>query len=192
MNDYQNTITKEEIKDLPLTYFEGKIEVIDSLDKVKNAVERLKQSHVLGFDTETKPAFKKGVHNKVAVLQFSTGSHAFLFQIHKIGLPDGLKDILTDKDIIKPGIALHDDIKALQKLHHFEPSGFLELQSFVKDYGIENSGLKKLAAIVLNIRISKSQRLTNWENDELTEAQQRYAATDAWVCFEIYKKLISL
>jgi ribonuclease D len=144
---------------------------------------------MIGFDTETKPSFKRGQVNSVALLQLSTGKKAFLFRINKIGLPDALKKILSDPEVMKVGVAIHDDIKGLQRISPFKPAGFIELQHEVKDYGISDFSLKKIAGIVLGIRISKSQRLSNWEADELTEAQQCYAATDAWISFQILHSL---
>jgi ribonuclease D len=149
----------------------------------------LSGEELLGFDTETKPTFKKGRKNKVSLIQLSTGTLACLFRINKLGLPDELIDLLSDPGVIKAGVAVHDDIRFLKGVKKFEPSGFIDLQTFVKDYGIQSSGLKKLAAIVLGFRISKRQQVTDWEANQLTEAQEIYAATDAWVCHQIYKKL---
>jgi ribonuclease D len=112
-----------------------------------------------------------------------------LFRLNRIGLPDEVIELLANEQTIKAGAAIHDDVKGLQQLKNFKPAGFVELQQHVKNFGIENNGLKKITAIILNFRISKSQRVTNWENGELTEAQALYAATDAWVCYEIYKEL---
>jgi ribonuclease D len=146
---------------------------------------------MLGFDTETRPTFKKGRKNSVSLIQLSSGDLAFLFRINRIGIPDELADLLSDPSVIKAGVAVHDDIKFLKGVRKFTPDGFIDLQNFVKDFGIQSSGLKKLAAIILGFRISKRQQVTNWEAEQLTEAQQIYAATDAWVCHQIYKKLIN-
>ncbi len=182
---FQEYITREELDELPLKAFEGEIFVVDQIEKLESAVQYLSKQKMIGFDTETKPSFKRGQINSVALLQLSTGKKAFLFRINKIGLPDALKKILSDPEIMKVGVAIHDDIKGLQRISPFKPAGFIELQQEVKDYGISDFSLKKIAGIVLGIRISKSQRLSNWEADELTEAQQCYAATDAWISFQI-------
>lgn len=189
-NEFASSISKEEISKLPLRGFTGSITVVDSEDKVEGAVNFLKKQDTLGFDTETRPSFRKGKVNKVALLQLSTSSNAFLFRLNKIGFNGHLTALLSDDGIIKVGTAIHDDIASLKKRNLFEPAGFIDLQQFVKQYNIESNGLKKLAAIVLNFRISKSQQTSNWENKQLTEAQQLYAATDAWVCLQIYKNLI--
>jgi len=187
---FQESITKEQLDDLPQTSFGGEIIVVDNYELLKEAVAYLSQSDVLGFDTETKPSFKRGQMNKVALLQLSDAERAYLFQLHKVGLPEELKTLLSDAEIMKVGVAIRDDIKALQRIRNFKAAGFVELQEEVKDYGIQDFSLKKIAGIVLGVRISKSQRLTNWEADQLSEAQQNYAATDAWVAHEIFHSLI--
>ena len=145
---------------------------------------------LLGCDTETRPNFKKGQRNRVALLQLSDGKQCFLFRLNMIGLPVEVASILQRTDIKKVGAAIRDDITALQKLTPFIPNGFVDIQKMMDAYGIEAKSLKKMSAIVLNFRISKSQQLSNWESPVLTHAQQLYAATDAWVSREIYLKLI--
>ena len=184
---FREKITKEELTDLPLKWFEGKIVVVNRPEQVKYVAEKLKEHRVIGFDTETRPSFKKGKINKVALLQLSTPDQAFLFRLQKTGLPKEIIEILADPEIVKPGVAIRDDIKALREMKKFEPAGFIELQDHAKELGIQNFSLKKMAAIVLGFRISKSQQLSNWEADYLSEAQQIYAATDAWVALEIYR-----
>ena len=186
---FQESITKEELDDLPQKAFDGEITVVDNYELLKEAVAYLSQSGVLGFDTETKPSFKRGQVNKVALLQLSNAERAFLFQLHKVGLPDDLKTLLSDSNILKVGVAIRDDVKALQRLSNFKAAGFVELQEKVKGFGIQDFSLKKIAGIVLGVRISKSQRLTNWEAENLSEGQQTYAATDAWVAHEIFYSL---
>jgi ribonuclease D len=188
-NRYKENISIEEIKELDLSCFEGDIFLIDSLEKFRAVLPRLSRSTLLGFDTETKPSFKKGRKNKVSLVQLADDKIACLFRINKIGIPEELAAILSDPGIIKCGVAIHDDIKLLSGIRKFNPSGFIDLQPFVKKYGIDSSGLKKLAAIVLGFRISKRQQVTDWEAVTLSEAQQIYAATDAWVCYQIYSKL---
>lgn len=186
---YISSITKEELKQLPACQFDGIIHVIDTLEKVDIAWKYLHQEPMLGFDTETRPSFTKGKVNKVALLQLSTLTDAFIFRLNKTGLPEKITSILSSPGIIKIGAAIHDDIRHLKRIKTFKDSGFIELQSFVKQFGIENSGLSKISGIVLNYRISKSQQLTNWESEILTDAQLLYAATDAWAALKIYQKL---
>ena len=188
-NIYQENITAEDLAACELSWFKGEIVLVDNLKKFYEVMPRLAGSGLLGFDTETKPNFTKGKKNSVSLIQLSTGNLACLFRINKIGFPDELMQLLADPLIIKAGVAVHDDIKFLRSVRKFSPGGFLDLQGFVKNYGIVSSGLKKLAAIVLEMRISKRQQVTDWEADQLTEAQMIYAATDAWVCLEIYKRL---
>lgn len=188
---YKENITAEEIAKCDLSWFKGEIVLVDNLKTYFEVIPRLKGTDVLGFDTETKPSFKKGRKNSVSLIQLSTDNLACLFRINKIGLPEELIDLLSDPSVIKSGVAVHDDIRFLKGVKRFSPEGFIDLQSFVRDYGIQNSGLKKLTAIVLGFRISKRQQVTDWEAEQLSEAQLVYAATDAWVCHQIYKKLIN-
>lgn len=183
------SVDKEMLKEYPLRAFDGKIVVVDNLDLLQKAVDDLAQQKVIGFDTETRPSFKKGLNNGVALLQLSTRYTAYLIQLKKVGISSSLIKVLSNPKIIKAGVAIRDDIKILKKIRGFVPEGFVELQSYVKEFGIENFGLKRLTALVLGFRISKSQQLSNWEADTLTPAQQIYAATDAWTGFEIYSRL---
>jgi len=188
---YKENITVEELAEHELSWFKGEIVLIDNLKIFYEVFPRLLRSELLGFDTETRPTFKKGKKNSVSLIQLSTEDLACLFRINKIGIPDELVELLSDPSVIKAGVAVHDDIRFLKGVRKFSPEGFIDLQNFVKDFGIQSSGLKKLAAIVLGFRISKRQQVTDWEAEKLSEAQQIYAATDAWVCHQIYKKLVN-
>lgn len=186
---YKENITVEELAEHELSWFKGEIVLVDNLKTFYEVFPRLLGTDILGFDTETRPTFKKGRKNAVSLIQLSTGDLACLFRINKIGIPDKLAELLSDPSVIKAGVAVHDDIRFLKGVRKFSPDGFIDLQNFVKDFGIQSSGLKKLVAIVLGFRISKRQQVTDWEANQLTEAQLIYAATDAWVCHQIYKKL---
>jgi ribonuclease D len=186
---FPSTIDKEDLKKLPPGAFEGEIHLIDSFAGVKKYLPVLLQEEVLGFDTETKPAFRKGHKNKLSLVQFSTRFHAFLFRVGSIGLPDHLIRLLEDENIMKVGAAVRDDLIDLKEVRRFKPAGFLDLQKYVEAFGIENKAVAKMAGIVLGIRISKSQQLSNWDADILSGPQLLYAATDAWVCYRIYKEL---
>lgn len=189
MLPFQKSITSEEANKMPLKAFEGEIILVDQYEDLMEAVQYLKKYEILGFDTETRPSFKKGKVNDVALLQLAANSKTFLFRINKIGLPSELTDLLKDPEIMKVGAAIKDDIRGLQKLNDFDANGFLELQDYVSNFGIESFSLKKLSAIVLNFRISKRQQVSNWEASELSPGQLRYAATDAWVSLKIFEKL---
>ena len=188
---YAKKVTVEEIEALELASFLGEIFVISSAgEELDAAIEYLSSQKYIGFDTETKPCFiPKVPRNKMAILQLSGGEKAFLFRLQQVGVPQGLADILSNGNIIKVGAAIHDDIKGLQAYNRFEPGGFVDLQKIAADYGIEEKSVRKMAAIVIKRRVSKSQQLSNWESMQLSEAQQRYAAIDAWVCREMYLKL---
>jgi ribonuclease D len=186
---YPESITKEELDSLPPCIFEGPVYVIDNQEQARKAVTYLLSQPIIGIDSETKPSFKKGVMHNVSLLQVSTGSECFLFRINKIGFTDELKELFETESVRKVGLSLRDDMRGLRRLKSLKPKGFIDLQDEVSLYGIEDKSLKKITGIVLGKRISKRQRLTNWECDALTDAQQRYAATDAWVCLEIFNKL---
>ncbi|MFW5978633.1 MAG: 3'-5' exonuclease [Bacteroidia bacterium] len=189
MMKFKKSITNEEIKKLPRKVFDGDIFLIDNQKKLDIAIPLIKKYDKLGFDTEAKPSFKKGKVNKTALLQLATNDKAFLFRLNHIGFPDELVNILSDNSILKIGLAIKDDLRDLKKAKPFKPGNFIDLQDLAQDLDIQNTGLKKLSAIVLEGRISKSQRLSNWENNILTPAQLKYAATDAWICYELYNKL---
>ena len=188
---FAENIASEEMKELELRWFHREIALVDNPVEYRKVIKRIGGIKMFGFDTETKPSFRKGKQNSVSLLQLSTSDLACLFRIKRIGIPDELASILSDRSILKAGVAIHDDLKSLNHLRKFEPGGFVDLQHFVKNHGIQSSGLKKLTAIVLGFRISKSQQVTDWEATALSDAQKIYAATDAWVCYEIYRKLIN-
>ncbi len=187
--DFQQNISKEEVMNLPIGRYEGEIVCIDSRKKLREVLPSLWKERVLGFDTETRPSFKKGHINPLALIQLATSGKAWLIRLNKTGYDRELWRFLYDDKLKKIGIGLQDDLRKLQEIHPFQPGGFLELQEFVKDFGIEDNSLVKITAQVLGFRVSKSQQLSNWEADRLTEKQQKYAATDAWVCYQIYRKL---
>ena len=182
-------MTKETLNSLEVEVFAGEIKLIDSPERIPEACEKLRQSGIIGFDTETKPAFRKGVVNNVALLQLSTIDTCYLFRLNKIDMPPCLINILADSKIKKIGLSLKDDFNALSKTYSFRPSNFVEIQTLATQFGMEEQSLQRIYAVLFNKRIAKGQRLTNWEAKELSEAQQMYAAIDAWACLRIYEKL---
>ena len=189
---FKISILPEEIENMPLGNFPGKIQVIDKTGfDFLRAVAYLRSQEVIGFDTETRPVFSPGHHhNHVALLQLSGPKKAFLFRVGKMGIPRLLARILSDPQILKIGAAVHDDVCGLQYYRRFEERGFVDLQKIAFEWGIRDKSVKKLAANILGVRISKSQQLSNWEADALSAPQQMYAATDAWICREMYLKLL--
>lgn len=183
------SVQSEDAEHLPLVSFTGTIHIITTPEQMQQAITYLSGCNTLGFDTETRPSFKKGLLYPLALLQLSDENNAFLFRLQYCGLPKELCDILAAKHIVKVGAAIHDDLAALQKITKFTPQSFIDLQTIAKQLEIENLGLKKLAQLVLGIRISKRQQLSNWDTTTLQESQCLYAATDAWVSLEIYKTL---
>lgn len=184
------SISKEQLSKLPTVSFPGHIIVVDTVERAKSAVEYLKTQKIVGFDTETKPSFKRGKTNKVSLMQISTDSQCFLFRLKKIGI-DCLKDLIEDGNIIKIGLSLKDDFSVMHRTSEFTPSGFVDLQTFVKNFKIKDLSLQKIYGIIFNERISKSQRLSNWDAVELTLSQKLYASMDAWACLRIYNHLMS-
>ena len=190
---YKISITPEEIDRLEPGTFPGKIKVIDGVGlEFIAAVRYLKRQKIIGFDTESRPSFSSDQpHYGVSLLQLSGSEKAFLFRIKLMGgIPKPLRSVLSDGRIIKVGAAVNDDVRGLEKHHDFTPRGFVDLQKIVWEYGIKDKAVKKMAANILGIKISKTQQLSNWEAETLSPAQQAYAATDAWVCREMYLKLL--
>lgn len=189
---FKINVTPEEIDGLPVGTFPGEIKVITRPGmELNRAIAYLKKQKMLGFDTETRPVFSPGQHhNHIALLQLSGPDKAFLFRIYKLGLRKRLCKILSDPEIIKIGAASNDDVRGLQHYEKFKAEGFVDLQKIVWEWGIRDKSVKKMAANILGLRISKAQQLSNWEAETLSEAQKMYAATDAWVCLEMYSKLL--
>lgn len=184
-------IDKKCVAEMPNVTFAGAITVIERAEEVADAVSFLRRHDVVGFDTETKPNFRKGMTNRVSLIQVSTEDHSFLFRINKMGFTPELKEFMECEDVVKVGLSLKDDFHMLHQVGEFEPRSFVELQEMVKSYHIADASLQKIYAILFGHRISKGQRLTNWEAPTLTEPQMIYASIDAWACRHIYMHLTS-
>lgn len=189
MKIIQNKFDKEKINVLPRTLFEGSIFVIFTENEANRAVDYLMSQSILGIDTETRPSFKKGHMHQVALLQVATHDTCFLFRLNKMGLTKPIVKLLENRNITKVGLSLQDDIRMLTFRQKFIPGAFVELQKEVKSIGIEDNSLQKIYANLFGKKIAKNQQLSNWEADILTEAQQRYAATDAWACLKIHEEV---
>ena len=185
-------ISKEDVALLEKEFFDGRIIVIQSSEEAKKAIAYLSKFKTVGIDTESKPSFKKGRQNKIALLQISTSECCFLFRLNIMGFTPEMATFLEDENITKVGLSLKDDFLMLHGISAFTPKGFVDIQSIVGNYGIGEKSLQKIYAILFGKKISKSQRLSNWEADVLTDAQKRYASTDAWATLKIYEKLLSL
>lgn len=190
MKQIKNTITKAEIAGMPKVQFAGRVFVIYTEADTDRAVEYLKTQELVGVDTETRPSFRKGTTHKVALMQIATSDTCFLFRLNRIGMPQSLQDFLMS-DTLKIGLSLKDDFMMLRRRKdvHAEEGNWIELQDYVGRFGIEDRSLQKIYANLFGQKISKSQRLSNWEAETLTESQIHYAATDAWACVEIYRCL---
>lgn len=188
---FEKNIDKKVIMSMPLLTYDGEITLIDSIQNFNKYFPTSCENDIWGFDTETRPSFKKGESNQnsVALIQLSSSNITYLIRVNKIGIPDRLISFFENPDVTKVGLSIKDDLSGLRKINNIIFNGFIDLQSIVRKYGIEEIGLRKVTAIVLNKRVSKSQQLSNWEADELSLKQQVYAATDSWICREIYLKL---
>ena len=182
-------IDNDEIVKLPRLSFAGEAFVISTEEELWDKIKLFSTSSILGFDTESKPSFKKGRNNGIALVQLSDERTALIIRVKDVGLPNELVAILENEKIVKVGAAIRDDLKGLKSIRNFNPKGFVDLQQIAGNYNIEGQSVRKLAAIVLGVRVSKSQQLSNWEAESLSFAQIDYAAIDAWVCREIYLKL---
>ena len=186
------SIDKQVLNEMPRVTFPGRIHVIDAISQVKRAVAALSKAPIVGFDTETRPCFHRGERHSVALLQLASEDDAFLFRLNKTGIPEGLKLYLEDPQHIKVGLSTNDDFHQLIRIcPALQPAGFIELQELVKRYDITDMSLQKIYAILFQQKISKGQQLTNWEAPQLTDAQQAYAAIDAWACIRINNHLQS-
>lgn len=183
---------KQRIPDLPKVLFEGRIVVILTESEAQKAVDYLLSQPILGVDTETRPSFKKGRVNKVALLQVANHEICFLFRLNQLGISPAVKRLLEDKSVPKIGLSWHDDLNMLHKSGEFETGYFIDLQNHVREIGVEDLSLQKLYANFFGQKISKRERLTNWEADILNDKQKQYAATDAWACIMLYEELMRL
>lgn len=189
MKTIYNKYDKAKIKNLPRVLFEGRIIVVLTVRDADKAVDYLLSQPILGIDSETRPSFRKGVVHNVSLLQVSTYDICFLFRLNSIGITSSIKRLLEDRNVLKVGLSLHDDIMMLHKLADFKPGNFVDLQDHVKEIGVEDLSLQKLYANFFGQSISKTQQLSNWEADILTDKQKLYAATDAWTCIKLYEEL---
>ena len=185
------SISKAEINALPLIGWEGRIEILTTVEEMTKAVKHLGHETVLGFDTETRPTFKKGDYYPPALIQLASTDCVYLFRICKTKTFSPLLPILESATILKTGIAIKDDVKELQKMEAFEPCGFFEIAGLTKKLGYNNSGLRSLAALLLQGRISKAAQVSNWAREHLDSSQIRYAATDAWISRELYYRAVA-
>ena len=186
------TITPEEINNLPLRTFDGKTVVVSDAADIPKIIDEIEKHDVVGFDTETRPSFKKGQVYQVSLLQLAIPGKAFLIRINHTGVTEEIARLFQNQNVIKAGVGIRDDLKSLRKHREFEPAGCLDLSVLAKQAGLQVESVKKLAALLLGFRISKSAQTSNWEAATFTQKQVEYAATDAWVCLELYRKLQNL
>ena len=184
-----NKVDKDMISHLKRVEFYGKIYVVTSPIEAEHVVDYLLSQPILGFDTETRPAFEKGKRYYCSLLQVSTRTDCFLFRLNKTGLCPAVVRLLGDEQVTKVGLAWNNDMLSLRQLGNFKSGRFIDLQDMVRELGVEDQSLVKIYANLFGERISKSERLSNWERSELTEKQMEYAAIDAWACVRIYNEV---
>lgn len=187
-----NKFDKKAIATLPTIVFPGKTVVVMSESEAERAVDFLLSNSILGIDTETRPSFKKGETHKVSLLQVATHTVCFLFRLNYIGITPSILRLLENQEVPMIGLSLHDDILSLRKRTDFKPGLFIDLQDMVGEIGIEDLSLQKLYANLFHQKISKRQRLTNWDSDVLNDKQKAYAALDAWACINLYEEIVKL
>ena len=189
LDKYKKVISKEDINSLDLGRYLGEIVLIDTENDLNKACEEIAKCSIIGIDTETKPSFRKGIVNSVALLQIATDKRVYIIRLKLVKMSKELASIFSNKNIIKVGIAVRDDLKDLKKIQSFDEKSIVDLNILAPELGFESIGAKKLSALVLGFRISKRQQVSNWELEKLSHAQINYAATDAWICREIYLRL---
>lgn len=189
--DKRRKISKAEINELPLIAWEGSIQILETVEAMEQAVENIRCEEHMGFDTETRPTFKKGDYYPPSLIQLATSDCVYLFRINKTKSLTPLLPILESKDILKTGVAIKEDVKELQAIQKFNSAGFCEIADITVGLGYENRGLRALAALLLGGRVSKAAQVSNWARPELDKKQIRYAATDAWISREIYSRAIA-
>ena len=185
-------IDKAEVAEMEVVTFDGRIIVIQTEAEAEKAVNYLLANPMVGLDTETRPSFKRGTMNKVALLQVSTYDTCFLFRLNMIGMCPPIVRLLSHPTLVKVGLSLKDDIRMLHHVGEFASNNFIDLQDIVGQVGIRDMSLQKIYANLFGQKISKRQRLTNWEADVLNDAQKAYAAIDAWACLKIYDRIEEL
>ena len=190
VNNFIDKISNEQTALLPAVEFRGEIRIVEHERDIAAACKTLAEQPVIGFDTETRPSFRPGVTFRVSLLQLSTPTVCYLFRLNKIPLAKPILQLLEDRRILKIGADVAGDLRSLRQIRHFRDGGLVDLQGIAPEWGIGEKSLRKLSAIVLGRRVSKAQRLSNWEAATLTDKQQLYAATDAWVCTRIYEQLL--
>ena len=190
VNTFIDKLSNEQTALLPAVEFRGEIRIVEHERDIAAACKTLAEQPVIGFDTETRPSFRPGVTFRVSLLQLSTPTVCYLFRLNKIPLAKPILQLLEDRRVLKIGADVAGDLRSLRQIRHFRDGGFVDLQGIAPEWGIGEKSLRKLSAIVLGRRVSKAQRLSNWEAAPLTDKQQLYAATDAWVCTRIYEQLL--
>jgi ribonuclease D len=185
-SDLLRTISREEVTDLPIRRYEGEVVLVGTPADRDRAMADILSEAVLGFDTETRPSFRKGQSYFPSLAQVATGRAVYLFRLEKTDFSAEMVRLLEAPEIAKTGVAIADDLRQLKALFQFDPRRIVDPGLIARRHGLAQTGLRNLAAIFLGFRIPKGNRTSNWAAQRLNPAQIAYAATDAWACRELY------
>jgi ribonuclease D len=185
----RSSISREEMANLPIRRYEGEVRLLESAEALGRAGDEIRRERVLGFDTETRPAFRKGESYPPSLVQLAGASAVWIFQLQRADASVFLKEIFEAENAVKAGIGVTDDLRQLKKVFAFEQASVVDVGTLAKRRGIEQTGLRNLAGIVLGYRIPKGSRTSNWAAARLTRQQIAYAAMDAWAARELYLAL---
>jgi len=185
-------ISREEMSELPIRRYEGPVRLVAALPDLERAMEDICQESVVGFDTETRPAFRPGESYLPSLVQFATAGAVYLLQVQQQDYSAAMREIFSSDKIIKAGVSVAGDLLNLKKLFEFEDRAVVDLGKVAKRHGLKQTGVRNLAGIFLGTRIPKGAKTTNWAARRLTQQQISYAATDAWACRELYLRFKEL
>ncbi len=191
-NEIARSISREDLAKLPIRRYEGRVRVVATPQDLGEALEDFRQESVVGLDTETRPAFRKGESYLPCLVQVATARAVYLFQLRRPEVFPVLAGLLSDPRTVKAGVSLADDLRALKRVFAFAEKNMLDLGDLARSSGLGQSGVRNLAGILLGFRIPKGTKTSNWAARELSSAQITYAATDAWACRELYLRFRSL
>jgi ribonuclease D len=186
------SISREAMSELPVCRYEGRVCVVATRSELTDALADIQQERVVGFDTETRPAFKKGERYDPSLVQVATAAAVYLFQLRRVDVIPGLAQVMANARIVKAGVAVARDVQDLKQVFAFAERSVFDLGVVARRRGLEQTGVRNLAGILLGCRVPKGSRTSNWASSALTPAQISYAATDAWICRELYLRMQGL
>ncbi len=190
--EYSRAISREELNALPVCRWEGAVHVVSTPEQVESAIDDIGGERVLGFDTETRPAFRVGESYLPSLVQLATSTSVYLFQIQQVDCAAALRAVMANAAIVKAGVSVADDLKKLKQVFPFDDQAVVDLGRIAKRHGLHQTGVRNLVGLFLGTRVTKGAQTTNWAAPRLTPQQVSYAATDAWACRELYLRFEAL